>query len=937
MKRSSGATSSTAALDKLGLLNSNEDARAIAFVLVGGSSSYALKRVIPAIFRLFCSSLISTKFLLFGVGGAHDTESYRQAVEHHLGPGDKDTFLRHCFFVQGEVSNWETGDRLKKRLSGISRIVVYFADRNFLTCECIQVYSDSLATQTDDGYLRCVVEKYRPLQLKDVVKLDQFLVSNFKGEKNVYRLDHFVAKEMVQNILTMRFANRFLEPSWNNHHIQAVTISCREVETISNSEFDGIGIIRDIIVDHLLNIMSLLAMETPVSLDDADCIRDECTKVLRSIRPVKDLVLGQYSGYNKEGSTTPTFASCVLYIDNPRWYGVPFILKAGKGMYEKRTDIRIQFKKPHNNLFTPLQGAGPLNELIIRVQPNADIYMKILRKDSGMGLSIVQTKLDIFSRGGDVTDSFVNSYVPDSYESLVHDVIAGDKTKFMRNDELEYQWKIFDSILELSKHFTLIQYPIGSRGPKEYYDMLQKVGFVSQHKLQSEKLGPKSISRMQKLINSFSISIYQMEEIIQSFRREMLRGLAGEPSSIAMLPTYVCSIPKYSEKGVYYALDLGGTNFRVSRFVFDGRGGIEQTEERKFTVPDDAMTGDSVQLFDFLAKCISTVSVDEPRKYGFTFSFPAQQDALNSGRLLLWTKNFTATGVVGEDVVDLLKQAMDRIGFQGDIMALVNDTTGTLVSGAFDDPQTMIGIILGTGTNGAYREKVENIRKLPSEVTSLGGEMLINMEWGNFGSTIPILPSTDIDRAIDEYSRNKGRAIFEKMISGLYLGEICRLCCLELYEVGELWQEAQVNSVLIRTPYSFDTRLLSSIEYDMSVELKIVERTLSQYGVAGSSIKDRLMMKEICGMIIQRAARLTACAIASTVAQINPTSDCTVCFDGSVYEHHPSFRQRLLQALGEVNCDVNLSSAKDGSGKGAALIACGASPCYIYRYFKKVI
>jgi hexokinase len=645
-------------------------------------------------------------------------------------------------------------------------------------------------------------------------------------------------------------------------------------------------------------------------------------------------------------------------------------------MYERRTDVRVQFKPPHNALFPRANGGGVNNELVIRVQPNRDIYMKVSRKVVGRGYDVAPVKLDMLgsshsgavlaldrasgagddddaaaagaahgaaahSAGGALLAGLVgsNAYMPDSYELLLEDVIAGDLNAFTRSDELDALWAVFDSALGrleadagAAQRRQLASYKVGSRGPEASDELMARAGFVS-YKLVGELLGGARGERsvMERLQRQFALSAYQMEEIAAAFERAFREGLRGAPgAAVKMLPSYVTRVPDGSERGVYYALDLGGTNFRVSRFLLDGKGGVSLTDERKHTVPDALMTGTAEQLFDFLAQCISSLSVPEPpgqeRAYGFTFSFPVEQSAIDRGTLIKWTKGFTASGVVDQDVVQLLAAALRRRGHEGRIVALVNDTVGTLVSSAYGDPATMIGVILGTGTNAAYRERVDNITKLPQSMRARGGEMVVNTEWGNFGKGGQDLPMSEVDVELDARSRNKGDQLFEKMISGLYLGEIARCCLEKMHAGGEIWAAVRPAPQALSTKDAFLARYLSDIEYDLTPDLSIVQRTELAFGVKGSTLADRQKLKEVCGMVVQRAANLTACAIAAIVRRVGPErgQGCTVGVDGSVYQLHPSFRHRLCGALAEMAVQCNVVLAKDGSGKGSALIACGA-------------
>ncbi|GBG29497.1 Glucose-6-phosphate 1-dehydrogenase [Hondaea fermentalgiana] len=971
----------------------------VGVVVVDATGELAFKNTFPALFRLFCTETVREMTVICVAEEDLNDASFRKSLRPRLGAGDLDGFLDKCHFIQGDCLKAEVADVVAKRLEGHSRVLVYLNPLLDIAETDPEPLANKLRVQCKKagGWLRCVVERPLHYDGRSAKDLTRKLQKAFDGEENIFRLDHFVGKEMVQNIVAVRFANRFLEPSWNSSNVNAVVISCRESILVPSGElasvFDDYGIIRDLIIDHLMHIMALVAMETPVDLTDGKSVSDEVAKVLRCVEPAKleDTVLGQYRGYtDTEGvnadSTTPTFALCVLYINNPRWHGVPFILKAGKGMYERRTDVRVQFKPPHNKLFPAHRGGGPLNELVIRIQPNSDIYMKMMRKVPGLKLNVAVTKLDLLgndpstlldsinrpamqhvtsqtnlnkmasrfespiaqSLAADVDGKprknsalaeypLLNAYTPDSYERLIYDVISNDRSSFSRDDEVDAIWNIFDPLLrdiegdDDLEGVEVHRYVVGSRGPSAAYNLMASAGFVG-YKLESELLGFKPRSVFSDLTSQFSLTGSQMEEIATHFFMEMRRGLQGIESSIRMLPSYVTEIPTSREKGVYYALDLGGTNFRVSRFTFDGMGSASITDERKYTVPDSKMTGTAEELFDFLAECVASLdtSADDAstggRFYGFTFSFPTQQTAIDRGTLISWTKGFNTTGVVDHDVVELLRDAFKRRGFEGDITALVNDTVGTLISAAYTDPRTHIGVILGTGTNAAYREKVENILKLPKEIRDRGGEMIINTEWGNFGSNGKMLPSTDVDREIDDNSRNKGQQLLEKMISGMYLGEMVRLCLVRMYDSGEIWSEPGVEvKADLRKPNSFLSRYLSDIEYDMSEQLHIVHRVEKTFGVEGSTLEDRIKLKEICGMIIQRAANLTACAIAACIRQIgSQDSDLVVGIDGSVFEHHPSFRQRLSAGLGELAVQCNVILAKDGSGQGAALISHGA-------------
>ncbi|UJR13412.1 hypothetical protein I4U23_000427 [Adineta vaga] len=351
------------------------------------------------------------------------------------------------------------------------------------------------------GWLRLIVEKPFGKDLESSNILSKHL-SQFYTEEEIYRIDHYLGKEMVQNIIVLRFSNRILSRVWNRDSIAAVNIIFKEdIGTQGRGGyFDEFGIIRDVIQNHLMQILSIVAMEKPLSTKGED-IRDEKVKVLRSIPPIKpeDVVIGQYLGdpdskdpdrqqgyLDDKGvpkdSTTPTYAQVVLSIDNERWAGVPFILRAGKALNEKKAEIRIQFRDAPGGMFdeeirqNDKDGKLARDELVIRVQPNEAVYLKLNTKRPGeMGFSIEETELDL---------TYGNRYkgvkLPDAYERLILDVFMGSKINFVRADELEEAWRIVDPILaEIDKKkMPVIPYKFGSVGIREAFDAAVKHGYI---------------------------------------------------------------------------------------------------------------------------------------------------------------------------------------------------------------------------------------------------------------------------------------------------------------------------------------------------------------------------------------------------------------------------------------------------------------------------
>ncbi|KAJ3086531.1 hexokinase A [Quaeritorhiza haematococci] len=450
------------------------------------------------------------------------------------------------------------------------------------------------------------------------------------------------------------------------------------------------------------------------------------------------------------------------------------------------------------------------------------------------------------------------------------------------------------------------------------------------------------------LERQLTITSDKLHRIARQMVSEMRRGLAADGQTLKMIPSYVSKLPDGSETGTFLALDLGGTNFRVcevtllggSGRVSDGVRQLVRVRQKKFTVGDDLKAADGVKLFDFFADCVKAFLVEcqsedakvggqQPdrnnEKLGFTFSFPVRQVAINKGFLMTWTKGFTNRGVEDEDVVKLLQEAFLRKDLNIQVTALVNDTVGTLVAHAYADPQTKVGVILGTGTNAAYVENIEHISKWQGGPVP-SGQMIINMEWGAFDEEHAVLPITTYDLQLDRDSPNAGHQTFEKMISGMYLGEIVRLILLDLTVTGILFGGKYPPSPELAKPYNFETAYMSRIERDHSHELSDTKSVLEDLlRIPSTTLSDRRAVKRVCELVGTRAARLSAAGVAAVVSKMNKLDGCTVAIDGSLFEHYPHFGNRMRDALFELlginGENIKLAQARDGSGQGAALIA----------------
>ncbi|NXJ74243.1 HXK2 protein, partial [Trogon melanurus] len=446
------------------------------------------------------------------------------------------------------------------------------------------------------------------------------------------------------------------------------------------------------------------------------------------------------------------------------------------------------------------------------------------------------------------------------------------------------------------------------------------------------------------LLAPLRLSRADLQRVQALMRQEMELGLSPEGnanSSVRMLPTYVCGTPNGTERGEFLALDLGGTNFRVLVVRIEPEG-IRMASEI-YAIPTSTMQGTGEALFDHIVDCIMDFQLkqdllEQILPLGFTFSFPCQQLGLNKAVLLSWTKGFSASGCVGQDVVQLLQEAAERKEHFGvQVVAVVNDTVGTMMSCGHDDPKCEIGLIVGTGTNACYMEEMKNVGTVEGEQ----GRMCINMEWGAFGDN-GCLDNflTDFDRMVDEKSINAGKQRFEKLISGMYLGEIVRHVLLVLVEKDLLFRGKPCPK--LQTKDIFQTKFLSTIETTvMGTMVLMVPLVWGSDGLALRKIwsilqdlelqanyEDSVLVREVCQTVSLRAAHLCAAAMAAVVEKMRESRGLTrlavtVGVDGTLYKMHPCFSQHLQQMLQDLapNCIVTFLRSEDGSGKGAALVA----------------
>ncbi|KAL6627283.1 hypothetical protein ACP70R_031009 [Stipagrostis hirtigluma subsp. patula] len=434
-----------------------------------------------------------------------------------------------------------------------------------------------------------------------------------------------------------------------------------------------------------------------------------------------------------------------------------------------------------------------------------------------------------------------------------------------------------------------------------------------------------------------------LREVASAMADEMGAGLEREGGSkVKMLLSYVDKLPTGREEGLFYGLDLGGTNFRVLRVQLGGsEKHVVNRESREVTIPPHLMSGSSSELFGFIASELAKFVADEEkctdstngkkRELGFTFSFPVKQRSIASGTLVKWTKAFSIDDAVGEDVVAELQTAMEKQGLDMHVAALINDAVGTLAGARYYDEDVVAGVIFGTGTNAAYVEKAYSIPKWEGELPN-SGDMVINMEWGNFYSSH--LPVTEYDQELDKESLNPGEQIYEKLISGMYLGEIVRRVLLKVSLQSSIFGD--IDHTKLRTHFLLRTPHISSMHHDETPDLKIVAEKLEQnLEITGTSLQARKLVVQICDIVASRAARLAAAGLAGILKKLG--RDCNaqkqrsvIAIDGGLFEHYTKFREYLESTLGELlgeeaSKSVAVKHADDGSGIGAALIAASQS------------
>jgi len=490
-----------------------ENTRNLIIIIFGASGDLASRKLIPAIFSLKTQKLLPEKYAIVGAGRTKlSNEDFRIKMSSAIVSYSEEKvtdqslisdFVRDLYYHSLDNSS-ETGySELKSMLQdvdnkyGIGGNYIFYMATPPSMYEIIAVnLAKSGLTNQEKGFRRIIIEKPFGYDLESGRKLNKTL-HDIITEDQIFRIDHYLGKETVQNLLVTRFANGIFEPLWNRNYIDRIEITSAENMGVGErgGYYDTSGALRDMVQNHLLQMVGMTAMEPPSSLD-ANAIRNEVLKVFQSLQPVKEedvpsqVIRGQYTGslirgecvtgYRHEkgvpvDSRTETYVAIKFFINNWRWGGVPFYMRTGKRLPTRVTEIVIHFKQTPHHLFQRQSGKLSSNQLIIRIQPDEGILLKFDMKEPGAGFNVKNVNMDFHYK--ELTDT----RVPSAYERLLHDVMEGDSTLFSRDDEVETAWKFLEPIQKAwanNKEIKMFGYPAGTWGPEHANDLIEGEGLT---------------------------------------------------------------------------------------------------------------------------------------------------------------------------------------------------------------------------------------------------------------------------------------------------------------------------------------------------------------------------------------------------------------------------------------------------------------------------
>ncbi len=485
-----------------------ENPKNLIIVIFGASGDLTARKLMPAIFSLKVQKLLPEKYAILGVGrtqmsddefrakmsGAIISYSEEKISDENLISG----FVKDLFYFSLDNISGIGYTELKTLLQELDKRYIIGGNYIFYMATPPSMYeviavnlSKSGLSSQENGFRRLIIEKPFGYDLESGRKLNKTL-HEIISEDQIFRIDHYLGKETVQNLLVTRFANGMFEPLWNRNYINRIEIT--SAESIGVEErggyYDSSGALRDMVQNHLLQMVGLTAMEPPSSLD-ANAIRNEVLKVFQSLQPITEeevesqVIRGQYTGslirgecvtgyrYEKgvsNDSRTETYVAIKFFINNWRWGGVPFYMRTGKRLPTRVTEIVIHFKQTPHHLFRRESGKLSSNQLIIRIQPDEGILLKFDMKEPGAGFNVKNVNMDFHYK--DLADI----RVPSAYERLLHDVMLGDSTLFSRDDEVEMAWKFLEPIQKAwanNKAIKVFGYPAGTWGPEHANDLIE--------------------------------------------------------------------------------------------------------------------------------------------------------------------------------------------------------------------------------------------------------------------------------------------------------------------------------------------------------------------------------------------------------------------------------------------------------------------------------
>ncbi|MEI7980003.1 MAG: glucose-6-phosphate dehydrogenase [Bacteroidota bacterium] len=484
-------------------MNSNDS---LIYVIFGASGDLTKRKLVPALYSLFIQKLLPEKFALLGVSRSSiDNNTFRESMKAAISEFREiddtsgiDEFVRKVFYTEIQFDQVSTYHSLKQQLDLLRRESQMNGNTVFYLSTPPNLYGiiprhlGEVGLQSqEDGWKRLVIEKPFGYDLDSALKLKDCLLRDWL-EDQLFRIDHYLGKETVQNLLVTRFSNGIFEPLWNRNYIHHVEITSAESLGVEKrgGYYDSSGALRDMIQNHLLQVTALTAMEPPSSLEPA-ALRNEILKVFQSLRPIRReavrevAIRGQYiaskikgntiTGYREEagvdpGSLTETYAALKFYIDNWRWGGVPFYIRTGKRLPTRVTEVVIHFKATPHFLFSGDKYRQSLNQLVIRIQPDEGILLKFGMKTPGAGFEVQTVNMDFHYR------ELSNQRIPSAYERLIYDSIKGDATLFARTDEVLEAWKFLMPVIDAWKtehEIPLYGYPAGTWGPERADDLIE--------------------------------------------------------------------------------------------------------------------------------------------------------------------------------------------------------------------------------------------------------------------------------------------------------------------------------------------------------------------------------------------------------------------------------------------------------------------------------